>query len=287
MIDQLAALKLEVHERQKKEAKLEGQIKLQKQQMEAILMKLDSHAGTSKLDQWSLWSDADRKEIIVKKILPDKDLLGICTAPTIHKAWTHEGAGSIHKVVEIYVKEHFDKDPNSLVKLCKLMGRDRQGTFDFISDGLRGMAGNPALHEEMRQQVPQLVDLILGLQFDGPNLLEVLGHRWLLSLPSAEGLISRAVLQECLLLYSGGYSGLAAWESRSSQAYQLTFDAPSMLSSSLPNRRVAGRWKACWVFAGYPCGGVGRTRPRSTSAAAPRQRHTHRDCGSGGANRGN
>ena len=113
-MDHLAALKLEVHERQKKEAKLEGQIKLQKQQMEAILMKLDSQAGTSKLDLWNLWSDADRKEIIIKKILPDKDLLGICTAPTIHKAWTHEGAGSIHKVVEIYVKDHFDKDPNSL-----------------------------------------------------------------------------------------------------------------------------------------------------------------------------
>ena len=101
----------------------------------------------------------------------------------------------------LFLQKKYNKDPNSLVKLCKLMGRDRKGTFDFISNGLGAMAGNPALHEEMREQIPDLVDLILGLEFGGPNLLEMLGHRWLLSLPSAEGLTMRAVCQEYLILY--------------------------------------------------------------------------------------
>ena len=187
-LDQLAALRLEVLARQKKEAQLESQIRQQKQQQDAILRKMDSQAGTNKLDLWSMWPDVDRKEIMLKKALSDKNLLALCTAAGILRAWTTEGTGSIHKVTEMYVKDTFNKDANALAKLCKLLGRDTKGTLDFVSAGLQAMAGNPALHEVMRQEMPELFDQLIALDIEGPNFLEILGHRWLRSLPSAEGL---------------------------------------------------------------------------------------------------
>ena len=189
-LDQLAALRLEVISRQKKEAQLESQIRQQRQQQEAILRKMDSQAGTSKLDIWSMWPDADRKEVMLKKALSDKNLMALCTAAGILKAWSTEGLGSIHKVTELYLKDTFKLDANALVKICKLLGRDTKGTLDFVGTGLRSMAGNPALHEVMRQEMPALLDLILALEFEGPNFLELLGHRWLQQqVPSVEGLV--------------------------------------------------------------------------------------------------
>ena len=177
VIVQVMPLKKEIVERDKKVAQLESKLRTLKQQNDAMLAKMDNVAGMSKLDHWSMWSESDRREVLLKKAFPDKELMALCTIAGISKVWVQLGSCSLKKFVDFQIRESFSKDKDALTKLCFLTGRE---VPEFVISGLTYRTTNPALHSSLAEHLPEMMDAMIALKYDkAPNLLRVLGERWL------------------------------------------------------------------------------------------------------------
>ena len=134
---------------------MESKLLTLKQQNDAMLAKMDNVAGMSKLDHWSMWSESDRREVLLKKAFPDKELMALCTIARISKVWVQLGSCSLKKFVDFQIRESFSKDKDALTKLCFLTGRE---VPEFVISGLTYRTTNPALHSSLAEHLPEMMD---------------------------------------------------------------------------------------------------------------------------------